>query len=70
MSSFWNKIANRETDRQPEIRAEKRTDENEIIGLPADRGGPKTIAGLLPGSWLFYRCPQNIDVTNICLAKD
>ena len=70
MSSFWNKIANRETDRQPEIRAEKRTDENEIIGLPADRGGPKTIAGLLPGSWLFYRCPQNIYVTNICLAKD
>ena len=70
MSSFWNKIANRETDRQPEIRAEKRTDENEIIGLPADRGDPKTIAGLLPGSWLFYRCPQNIYVTNICLAKD
>ena len=70
MSSFWNKIANRETDRQPEIRAEKRTDENEIIGLPADRGGPKTIAGLLPVSWPFHRCPRNIYVTNICLAKD
>ena len=70
MSSFWNKIANRETDRQPEIRAEKRTDENEIIGLPADRGGPKTIPGLLPVYWAFHRCSRNIYVTNICLAKD
>ena len=49
---------------------ERRTDENEIIGLTADTGGPETMPGLLPVSWLFHRCPRNIYVTNICLAKD
>ena len=70
MGGFWNKIANRVTDRQPEIKAERRTDKNEIIGLPADKGGPKTIAGLLPVSWISHGCTPNIYVTNICLAKD
>ena len=69
MGGLWNKVANREIDRQPEIQAERGTDENEIIGLPADMGGPKTIAGLLPVSWLFHRYPRNIYVTNTCLDK-
>ena len=69
MGGFWNKIANRETCRRPETQAERRTDENEIIALPAETGGPETISGLLPVSWLFLRCPENIYVQNICLAK-
>ena len=60
----------RQTDSQRYRRKDRQTDENEIIGLPVDRGGPKTISGLLPVSWLFHRCPRNMYVTNICLAKD
>ena len=60
MSGLWNKIAHRETGRRPETLAERQTDENEIIGLPAERGGPEIIPGLLPVSWLFRRCPRSI----------
>ena len=41
------KIASRETDRRTETQDDRRTHEDEIIGLPAGRDGPRTIPKLL-----------------------
>ena len=51
MGGSWNKIANRKTGRQPETQAEKRTDKNEIIGLPAETG--QKVQKLYAGYYLY-----------------